>query len=395
MSPIGVSLRAAFVLAVVQLSFSWTTVAQQLGISRVSLVLLPTVVGYFLPFSLGLSVFALLLARVSERRALFLPRPEFVGPTIATVFVLPYGWYLATFTFSGPRIRDVAFQPLLVGVLFLVLMGSTFLAALVLTRRQRAKVRSFFWASSFSVLVLAAAIVNLAVLPNEYEPLHRFVSLVALIAAVGLGHELRPPRVTSRIDRAGPILSAAVVLSLVALAPATLQKSYAVSWFVEGENALSRYLPSLHPHREAEQIVSDDGSAPIGKVTIGTPAREAALREVRAGRKLPHLVVFSIDNVQADRVGAYGYRGNPTTPNIDRIARRGAVFREAYTLYPGTRVFLSSMLTGRRLPPFSVHKMPTDYQLRSLTRLLDEHGYHVLVKGVFELTASRRWSCPV
>jgi arylsulfatase A-like enzyme len=129
----------------------------------------------------------------------------------------------------------------------------------------------------------------------------------------------------------------------------------------------------------------------VGKRALGDPNHEASMREMRRRKPAPHLIVFSIDNVQADRVGAYGYRKNPSTTNIDRLARQGVVFEHAYTLYPGTRVFMTSMLTGRRMPSFKQHQMPQEFQEESLPVMLKRRDYHTLVKGVFELTSSRRF----
>ena len=50
-----------------------------------------------------------------------------------------------------------------------------------------------------------------------------------------------------------------------------------------------------------------------------------ALRERAKQRPAPNIVIFTIDNVSANRVGAQGYRKNPTTPNIDAMAKRAPI----------------------------------------------------------------------
>ena len=60
----------------------------------------------------------------------------------------------------------------------------------------------------------------------------------------------------------------------------------------------------------------------------------------RAGRTAaafppPSVLIVSIDTLRADRVGAYGSQLG-ATPNLDRLAARGAVFENAFTTAPLT-----------------------------------------------------------
>jgi arylsulfatase A-like enzyme/Flp pilus assembly protein TadD len=74
--------------------------------------------------------------------------------------------------------------------------------------------------------------------------------------------------------------------------------------------------------------------------------RERAL--ARAPRPLGVLLV-TLDTTRADRLGCYGHPGG-ATPNLDALARRGVLFRQAYAHVPLTCPSHTSMLTGR-LPP--------------------------------------------
>lgn len=65
----------------------------------------------------------------------------------------------------------------------------------------------------------------------------------------------------------------------------------------------------------------------------------------------PNIIIISIDTLRADHVGAYGYP-KKTTPNIDRVARTGAVFLHTFTTAPWTLPAHMSLFTG--LPP-SIH----------------------------------------
>jgi arylsulfatase A-like enzyme len=58
-----------------------------------------------------------------------------------------------------------------------------------------------------------------------------------------------------------------------------------------------------------------------------------------------NLILISIDSLRADRLGAYGY-GRPTSPQIDRIARQGVRFANAYSSSNWTVAGHAGMLTG-------------------------------------------------
>ncbi len=62
-------------------------------------------------------------------------------------------------------------------------------------------------------------------------------------------------------------------------------------------------------------------------------------------KKLPNIILLSIDTLRADRLGAYGYK-RPTTPNIDAFAKESSVFLNAVTAAPWTLPSHLSMLTG-------------------------------------------------
>jgi choline-sulfatase len=58
-----------------------------------------------------------------------------------------------------------------------------------------------------------------------------------------------------------------------------------------------------------------------------------------------NLVLVTIDTLRADRLGVYG--GSVATPNLDRIAKAGAFFRNAFSEVPLTRPSHLSIFTGR------------------------------------------------
>jgi choline-sulfatase len=59
----------------------------------------------------------------------------------------------------------------------------------------------------------------------------------------------------------------------------------------------------------------------------------------------PSVLIVSIDTLRADRVGAYGSQIG-ATPNLDRLAARGAVFENAFTTAPLTLPAHASLFSG-------------------------------------------------
>jgi choline-sulfatase len=58
------------------------------------------------------------------------------------------------------------------------------------------------------------------------------------------------------------------------------------------------------------------------------------------------VVLISIDTLRADHLPAYGYRAG-STPAIDRLAKAGLVFEEAYSQTPLTLPSHATLLSGR------------------------------------------------
>lgn len=59
----------------------------------------------------------------------------------------------------------------------------------------------------------------------------------------------------------------------------------------------------------------------------------------------PNIVLILMDTQRADRLGCYGY-GRPTSPHIDRLARRGTLFEQAHSTSSWTWPSTASVLTG-------------------------------------------------
>ena len=59
----------------------------------------------------------------------------------------------------------------------------------------------------------------------------------------------------------------------------------------------------------------------------------------------PNVLLLTVESFRADHVGCYGY-ARPTTPNLDRLAARGARFESFHAQAPWTIPSLISMFTG-------------------------------------------------
>jgi arylsulfatase A-like enzyme len=114
----------------------------------------------------------------------------------------------------------------------------------------------------------------------------------------------------------------------------------------------------------------------------GWKASQMALAERWAIRSLPipaqnrmNVLLLVMDTVRADHLGLYGYR-RPTSPNLERIAARGATFRLAQATAPWTLPSHASMLTGLWPHRTGVSEnRPLDAGCPTLAEFLKSRGY--------------------
>ena len=59
-----------------------------------------------------------------------------------------------------------------------------------------------------------------------------------------------------------------------------------------------------------------------------------------------NVLIITLDTTRADHIGAYGCK-SAQTPNIDRLAREGTVFRNCYAQLPLTLPSHCTLFTGR------------------------------------------------
>ena len=97
-----------------------------------------------------------------------------------------------------------------------------------------------------------------------------------------------------------------------------------------------------------------------------------------ASHALPSVLLIVVDTLRADHLYSYGYRRH-TSPNIDRIAREGAVFENAFSTSSYTLPSHASLLTGLYPHEHGVEwHRPDGLQISSIPTLpetLRRHGY--------------------
>ncbi|MGH7785431.1 MAG: sulfatase family protein [Candidatus Binatia bacterium] len=118
----------------------------------------------------------------------------------------------------------------------------------------------------------------------------------------------------------------------------------------------------------------------ISVAGVGYWALTGAAHRTAPARRLPNLLLISIDTLRADHVSAYGY-DRPTTPAIDALAARGVTFGQAYSHSPKTAISHMSIMTGLLPEAHGVEQWQSNGAERlsddipTLASLLKPHGY--------------------
>jgi choline-sulfatase len=91
-----------------------------------------------------------------------------------------------------------------------------------------------------------------------------------------------------------------------------------------------------------------------------------------------NLLLIVIDTLRADRLGTYGY-SRPTSPELDRLARDGVVFENAWAHAPSTRYSMPAIITGRWPSAIkwdlSIWWPGISREQPTIAEVLREHGY--------------------
>ncbi|MBA7681149.1 Ulvan-active sulfatase [subsurface metagenome] len=92
--------------------------------------------------------------------------------------------------------------------------------------------------------------------------------------------------------------------------------------------------------------------------------------------KRPNIILIVIDTLRADHVACYGYQRN-TTPNIDRLAREGVLFKNAISAAPWTQASIATILTSQYPCVLGIHQKPAliDSRFLTLSQVLKQYNY--------------------
>lgn len=113
----------------------------------------------------------------------------------------------------------------------------------------------------------------------------------------------------------------------------------------------------------------------------------------------PNLVLVLADDVSADMFSCYGREGSARTPNIDRIAEEGVLFRTCYApaICGPSRALLMTGVYGNRTGAFRNDMWAFDSRgtlftaQHSWARLLKEGGYQTAIAGKWHCGAKEPW----
>ncbi len=93
----------------------------------------------------------------------------------------------------------------------------------------------------------------------------------------------------------------------------------------------------------------------------------------------PNIVLYVVDTVRADRLGAYGYE-KPTSPRLDAFAQGAILFESAYAQSSWTRPAVASLFTGLLPPAHRTvgRRSVLPEEATTLTEILSANGYEGL-----------------
>jgi len=216
--------------------------------------------------------------------------------------------------------------------------------------------------------------------------------------------EIIPPSAGPAIQRSFPETEAPVLYTAVGIDPLAAEALegrfiFSISVGQESKPLLTETIvvgPEAHAWRSVEIDLSHRGTGPHTLVLTKrfegrggddlsiTPTDLALWRRptVRPGALpgRPNLILISLDTFRADHMGLAGYRRD-TTPTLDALARRSAVFTTAVTQAPWTRPAHLSLMTGTHPSthggddPKPDSPCIWDGRVPPLAELLRERGY--------------------
>lgn len=125
------------------------------------------------------------------------------------------------------------------------------------------------------------------------------------------------------------------------------------------------------------------------QIIVTTPGAHSRGSSEIVGKR-PNLVMIVLDTGRADHFSGYGY-SQPTTPNLDNLAKQGVLFETAVAPAPWTLPSFSTVFTGL-LP----HQNPTNWDMplpdgsSTLASILRSHGYQTAGFNANYMVGTRR-----
>lgn len=114
----------------------------------------------------------------------------------------------------------------------------------------------------------------------------------------------------------------------------------------EGEAREAPALPAEPVPTIESAVPRDTSPAPV--VSSAPVVAPAASAPGKPSIEKPDIILVTIDTVRPDHLGVYGYE-RKTSPNIDALASKAAVFERAYAAGPETRTALAPLATCKHL----------------------------------------------
>jgi arylsulfatase A-like enzyme len=269
------------------------------------------------------------------------PGPRLAEATLAAVGAIAAGW-LAVGLSEGRHFASPAARVPFVAVG--VLLGAVFGARIVPRVASLARAPAVLGLLGTIVAVLAW-LGDEYVLPRLYPAFHTALAALTLLGAALVAFAVRadllPPGRWSRIG-AG-LVGVLLLVQLTKVGPARDALDRAANLrlvLVEHAPLLGGAVAVL---ARMKPIEADAEASLVPSRAPGEVAR--ALDWTRRD-----WLLLTIDALRADHVSAYGYP-RPTTPNIDALAREGALFEAAYCPTPHTSYSVTSLMTGKYLRP--------------------------------------------
>jgi arylsulfatase A-like enzyme len=147
-------------------------------------------------------------------------------------------------------------------------------------------------------------------------------------------------------------------------------------------------LPDERPVRLAQGLVlrrpvvalskegGDVRSGPTPSIAVAAAAEPGAAETAEVGGRRPNVLVYLVDTLRADHLGAYGYE-RPVSPRLDAFAAGATLFETAVAQSPWTRPSVVSLFTGLTPHVHGVNGTTDGLASEAVTmaEVLSAHGY--------------------